>query len=345
MLAAPRVFSPHRLFFSLAIVPFLLFPAHADDTSLLNAAKREGTVVVYGSLGSDTAKPLIKAFEQKYGVNVEFFRASTPTVAERAATEFRAGKPLYDIVLLPANHMRLLQEGSLFTAYVSPQSKYYEKALVDPFFGPNYRIIPIGILYNTQAVKEGTAPESYEDLLDPKWRTQIALPDPSAHSLTTNWMASLQLVLGSKETADQWIRGLAAQKPMLVRSMGPSGRAVGSGEKTLGIGFPRYAYSLGKEGAPLDYSKDLSGYLGDGNYAALAVKPRHPNAAKLFIDFLLSAEGARIMAEVGGEFITRGGVMLPLEGAGKVVKRFVEMVPMTAKQLTQKKNEYKAIFK
>lgn len=345
MLSALDEFLTARLFLGLLLIPFLVFSTYAADRDLLEAAKREGTVVVYGSIGSDTGDPLMAAFEKKYGIKVDFFRGSTPAVSERASTEFRAGKPLYDVVLVPSNHMRLLDKQGLFAKYVSPESQYYDKTLVDPVLGPNYRIIPVGIVYNTRAIKEETAPASYDDLLDPKWKGKIVLPDPSAHSLTTNWMASLQLALGSQEKAAQWIRALAAQEPMLVRSMGPSGRAVASGEKAVGIGFPRYVFSLGKDGAPLDYSRDLSAYVGDGNFAALSSKPPHPNAGKVFIDFLLSAEGATVMANIGGEFVTRENVTLPLKGSEQIIKRFVEMVPMTAKELTQKKNEYKAIFK
>ena len=68
------------------------------QTVSLEAAKQEGKVNVYGAQVPQAMKPLHAAFEKKYGITVEYWRGSSTQVSERALTEWRAGKPGFDVV-------------------------------------------------------------------------------------------------------------------------------------------------------------------------------------------------------------------------------------------------------
>jgi len=165
------------------------------------------------------------------------------------------------------------------------------------------------------------------------------MPDPTQHTTTTQWVASLWKVMG-KEKADKYIHDLAAMKPILVESLLPAAERVSTGETPIAITYVKYAFIFGKKGAPLDYVR-LDKMLGDGHYVALDSKAPHVNAGKAFIDYFLGDESMKMMAQLG-EFVNLKGVYPPLPGADKI--QFVQMVNFDSKQFAEKKKEYKQIF-
>lgn len=327
---------------SLFVIPLLFSfatKALGQDAKLIDAAKKEGKVVVYGTLESDTIEVISNAFQKKVGIPVEYWRGPGNKVLDRALSEFRAGKPLFDVILAPTDPMEILVKGGVFAKYNSPSAADFPADAIDPNLGPRYRNIIVGIFYNKSALKPLDPPKSLEDLANPKYRGKIVMGDPTQHIFTTLWLASLDKVMG-KEKADKFIRGLAAAKPIFVESMLPAATRVTAGETPLGISFIKFAFIFGKKGAPVDYVR-LPGYLGDGHYIALSSKASHPNGGKAFIDFFLDDGGMKIMAEMG-EFVNRPGVYPPLKDADKV--KFVQMISLDKKGYADKKKEYQQIF-
>src|SRR5688500_17279270 len=81
----------------------------AQDAKLIEAAKKEGgKVVLYGSLEPDTTQAIIEGFEKRTGLKVEYWRASTTKVVDRALSEYRAKKAMVDVILVHDAEMRLL---------------------------------------------------------------------------------------------------------------------------------------------------------------------------------------------------------------------------------------------
>ena len=327
----------------LSLMTLLLAAVFAGGTASAQstaAAKKEGKAVIYGSLESDTMEAISKAFTKKTGIEVDYWRASATKVMDRAQSEFRAGKPLFDGIATNDNPQQIMQKEGLFAKYDSPSAKAFPKDAIDPNLGPRYRNVIIGIVYNKGSIKAADAPKSLEDLVKPQYRGKIVMPDPTQHTTTTQWVASLDKVLGGKEKADKYIRDLAAQKPILVESLLPAAERVATGETPIAITYVKYAFIFGQKGAPLDYVR-LGKMMGDGHYIPLAAKAPHPNAGKAFIDFFLSEEGMTIMAKMG-EFVNRKGVLPPLPDAVKI--QFVEMVDLDTKEFAEKKKEYTKIF-
>ena len=258
---------------------------------------------------------------------------------DRALSEYRAGKPLFDVVLTNTNPMQIMQKDGIFTRYHSPMEKNYPSDAIDPLLGATYRRTIIGILYNTSLIKSSDAPKSLEDLLKPEYQGKIVMPDPSDHTTTTQWVESLYKVMG-KEQAQKFVRGLAENKPILVASLLPAARQVSTGQTPIGITYIKYAYIYDKEGAPLDYVR-LPEMLGDGEYIDLSNKPPHPDAGKAFIDFFLSNEAQKIMAQQG-EFVTEKGVYPPLPGADKI--HFVQLDELQPRQYASLKQQYEKLF-
>lgn len=326
----------------LAFVAALLFSvpqASGQDIKLVEAAKKEGKVVIYGSLESDTVETVSKAFQKKTGIGMEYWRASATKVMDRALTEYRAGKPLFDVILTNDNPLQIMHKEGIFAKYDSPSAKDFPKDAIDPNLGPRYRNVIIGVVYNKSIIKPADAPKSLEDLLKPQYKGKLVMPDPTQHTTTTQWVASLHKLMG-KEKADKYIRDLAAMKPILVESLLPAAERVTTGETPIAITYVKYAFIFGQKGAPMDYVR-LGKMLGDGHYAPLSNKAPHPNAGKAFIDYFLGEESMTVMAKMG-EFVNRKGVYPPLPDADKI--QFVEMLDLDKKTFAEKKKEYTKIF-
>jgi iron(III) transport system substrate-binding protein len=311
----------------------------AQDAKLVDAATKEGRVTVYGSLETDTAEAVFKIFKQKTGIEVEYWRASATKVMDRALSEFRAGKPLFDVILTNDNPMQIMLKEGIFANYQSPSAKEFTKESIHPTLGPRYRNVIIGIIYNSNIVKPADAPKSLDDLLKPQYRGKLVMADPTQHTTTTQWVASLEKVMG-KEKSNKFIRDLAAAKPIMVESLLPAAERVSSGETPIGITYVKYVHTFGQRGAPLDYVR-LEKMMGDGHYLTLGAKAPRPNAGKAFIDFFLGPESMTILAKQG-EFVNRKGIYPPIADADKI--QFVEMHDLDRKAFAQKKKEYQEIF-
>ena len=329
----------YLVLFAFLSLPLTATSLSAQSAQLLDAAKKEGKAVVYGSLESDTMDVIVQGFKKKTGIDAEYWRASATKVMDRAMTEFRAGKPAADAIVAADNVMRLMHKEGFFQKYDSPTNNDYPKEVLDPNLGPRYRNVVVGVVYNKSALKPNEYPKSLEDLAKPLYKGKIVMPDPTQHTTTTQWLASLYKIMG-KEKSEKFMRDLAANKPVWVESLLPSAERVASGESPIAITYIKYAYIHGKKGAPVDYVRDAK-LIGDASYITLASKAPHANAGKAFIDYFLGDESMNLMAKLG-EFVNRKGILPPLAGADKL--GFVEMDDLSTKDFAEKKKEYTQIF-
>ncbi len=329
---------------AMMLVAALIVSSHAfaQDAKLIEAAKKEGgKVVAYGSLENTAIDPITEAFEKKTGIKVEYFRASATKAMERALTELRAGKALFDVMVNNSGTIEIMRKENIFAKYISPSAAGFPKDEIDPQLGPAYRHTPIGIIYNKSAISAADAPKSLEDLLNPKYRGKVVMPDPTQHTTTMQWLASLYKIMG-KEKADKFIRDLGATKPILAESFAPSAERVSTGETPIAISLVRYVVTFAETGAPVDYVR-LGKMLSTGQYLALSNKAPRPSAGKAFIDYFLTAEGMKLLAK-SGEFVTMKGIPQMLPGADKIQP--VEMDDLDQKGYADKREEFrKAFFK
>jgi len=285
----------------------------------VDAARKEGKVVVYGSVVPQAMDGLHQAFKKKYGIDVEYWRGSSTQVSERALTEWRAGRPGFDIAEGNRGVQLIMKNEGLFQKFVPPASEkfpaqYKEKdGLITP-----WRVLPISILYNTELVKSADLPKTLDDLLNPKWTGKISIPDPTRHTTTAQFLWNLQKFKGDKWL--DYVKALAKQKPILVESLAPVTPTIIKGEALVGIAYIKYVKQYK---GPVNYIP-MDKYLTDPNYLSLSAKSAHPNAAKLYIDFACSPEGQKEIAE-DGEFVLAPGVYPPIKDAEKVAPRMVFM--------------------
>jgi iron(III) transport system substrate-binding protein len=285
----------------------------------VDAAKKEGRVVVYGAQVPQAMEGVNKGFEKKYGIKVDYWRGSSTQVAERALSEFRAGKPGYDVVEGNRGVQLIMRDEGLFAKYVPPSAdkfpaQFKEK---DGMITP-WRALPISILYNTELVKPNEAPKTFDELLSPKWMGKISMPDPTRHTTTAQFLWNL-----SKFKGDKWldyVKALAKQKPILVESLAPVTTTIIKGEASVGITYIKYVKQYK---GPVTYVL-MDKYLTDPNYMSLSAKTTRPNAARLYIDYICSPEGQKATAEEG-EFPMLPGIVPPIKDAEKVVPGLIFM--------------------
>jgi iron(III) transport system substrate-binding protein len=319
---------------------FVASPSFGQTTKLIEAAKKEGgKIVLYTSMETFTADALKKAFEVKTGLQMEYWRGGSTEIVDRILSEHRVGKPVFDVVATTGDHMHLMFKEGAFVKYESPSLKGFAKDAIDPNLGARYRNVLYGVIYNKNDIKASEAPKTLEDVVKPQYRGKLVMPDPVNHTLTTQWLASLDKIM-PKPRAEKFIRDLAAAKPIFVESIVPAADRVGTGETPVGITFVRFVLTYNKQGANLDYVRDYN-MLGDGQYISLGAKAPHPNAGKAFIDFFLDEESMTIQAKTG-EFVNRKGIYPPLADADKI--KFVQMYQFGKEDYETKKKEYQKLF-
>ena len=259
-----------------------------------DAAKKEGKVVLYGTVVPQAMESTFKSFENKYGIKVEYWRGSGNAVTDRAVNEWRAGRPGYDVVEgNPGLNLVLKNEGA-FAKFVPPTSEKFAEQFKDKdSMMTAWRIVPISILYNTETVKAADRPRSLDDLINPKWKDKISIPNPTQHAETAQFLWNLQ-----KSKGDKWldfIKALARQEPHLVESFAPVPTALIKGEAQVGIGYIKY---LKQYKGPLGYVL-LDKHFTELNVMSVGSKAANPNAARLYVEFICSAEGQKLVAEQG----------------------------------------------
>src|SRR5512145_1951974 len=287
--------SPMRKLFALLFGLLLLLngsAAFGQTAQMIAAAKKDGgKVIVYTSMETFTADALKKAFEAKTGLQMEYWRGGSTEVLDRVLAEHRVGKPLFDVVATTGDHMHLMAKGGAFVKYESPSLKGFAKDAIDPTLGARYRNVLYGVIYNKAGIKAVDAPKTLEEVVKPEYRGKLVMPHPVNHTLTTQWLASLDKIM-SKPRAEKFLRDLAAARPIFVESIVPAADRVGTGETPVGITFVRFVLTYNKQGANLDYVRDYN-MLGDGQYIAQGAKAPRPNAGKAFIDFFLDEESMK----------------------------------------------------
>jgi iron(III) transport system substrate-binding protein len=302
------------------------------------AAKKEGKVIVYGSVVPQAMEELHRNFESKYGIKVDYWRGSSTAVAERAQSEWRAGRPAFDVVESSWDVMTLMKKEGIFAPYIPPSSQSFadqfkeKDALITP-----WRILPISILYNTELVKAADAPKSLEDLLSSKWKGKISIPDPSRHTTTAKFFWNLEKLMGPKWR--DYVKGLAKQQPLLLESLAPVTPAIIKGEAQVGIAYIKFVKQYK---GPISYVT-LDKYLSDPNHLALGTKAARSNAGRLYIEYAVSADGQKIIAQ-DGEFVLAPGVYPPIQGAEKVTPNMIPMDNPTEQEAKNLSTEFRQIF-
>jgi iron(III) transport system substrate-binding protein len=262
------------------------------DKRMLEGARREGEVVMYTSLNLKDSVPITEAFEKKTGVKVQLWRASSEKVLQRAVTEARAGRYACDILETNGPEMEAM----------------YRERLLEEFYSPHFSDLPpaafpkhrhyvadrfnfFTIAYNTNLVKPSEVPNSYEDLLLPRFAGKVVL-----EAGDVDWFGAMVKAMGEKKGLE-FFRRLAANKPQVRTGHTLIAELVASGEIPIAATIYNHnAERLIVKGAPIRW-KALAPTFGRPNAIGVAARAPHPYAALLFADFMLSPQGQNLIKE------------------------------------------------
>jgi len=263
------------------------------EQKLAQAAKKEREVTLYSSLVVEDLTALASAFQKKYGVRVNYWRAGSEKVVQRSVTEARAGRFDVDVIETNGPELESLHREKLLQQASSPLFKDLLPDAIRPhreWIGDRLNIFVQA--YNTNLVKPADLPKTYQDLLDPKWKGKLGV-----EAEDIDWFATLVTAMGEQKGL-QLFRDIVAKNGLSVRK-GHSLLAglVASGEVPLTLTvYNHNANKLKKRGAPIDWFS-IPPAIARVNGIALSRKPPHPNAAVLFYDFMLSTEGQAILVK------------------------------------------------
>jgi iron(III) transport system substrate-binding protein len=270
-----------------------LYKGADRDQRILDAAKKEGTLTFYTSMQTPESAPLSAAFEKKFGIKVNLWRATSDQVIQRAITEARGNRNSLDVVETNAPEVEALARESVVAEYYSPHFKDFpDWALPAHHKWTSARANLWVVAFNTNKVKRADIPATYEGFTDPKWRGRIGI-----EATDQDWMYAVVQFLG-EERGMEMLRKLAALKPDMRLGHALLAELIAAGEVPVGLTvYSGNADSLKKKGAPID-AVPVEPIVGRPQAVAVAARAPHPNAALLFADFLLSPDGQKVLNDL-----------------------------------------------
>jgi ABC-type Fe3+ transport system substrate-binding protein len=270
-------------------------PARAADATLIAAAKKEGQVTWYTTqIVNQFARPAAEAFQKKYGIKVSYVRADSKAVTLRVLNEGRAGHVLADVFDGTAG-VAPLKKVNLVEKWVPDSVNRLEKQFIDPNgYWSATNLYVLSPAFNTKLIPAADAPKSLEDLLDPKWKGKITWNASPTMSGSAGFVGMIVTSMGEQK-GREYLQKLAQQNifPLQMSAREVLNQVIrGESQIALNI-FNNHAVISAAEGAPVAWipTQPVTGVL---SVASLTHGAPHPNAGKLFIDFLVSPEGQQI---------------------------------------------------
>lgn len=262
----------------------------------LTKAKQEGRVVFYTSWGPSDADYVVKGFEKKYSfIKVEPVRASSERTLTRLLSEQRANRFLGDVVAVSGIQSGILKEKGSLDRYQSSEAANFPADWRDPDgfgMGVHQTIYVIG--HNTKLVSADAVPKNYEDLLHPRWKGQLGW-DTEEYYL----FGALIKARGKDKGLEFW-RRLAGQQVNFRKGYTLISELVSAGEFPVAVSLYQHRVDeYVEKGAPLQWMAPNPLVGGDPNKISLLKNAPRPNAAKVFIDFMLSGEGQKLLQDKG----------------------------------------------
>jgi len=295
--------------------------ANADEwDKVLAAAKKEGTVSMIGPLGSKVRDTLTQNFEKKYGIKVDYLGDRGSGIGPKLTAERNAGKFLWDVaitgtttslkVLLPVGMLDPI-EPALLLPQVKDPKQWRGGAIEYVDAGKHVLIMTVtqrGTLFVNPKVVKPDSIRSYKDLLAPKFKQKIVIDDP----LTAGpGQATFTFFYLHPELGPNFIRELAKQEPTIMKDWGQELEGIAREKFLVSVGlYDIFTEERMKAGVPvaiIDPRKIKEGSDIGCVDGALVMFNRaaHPNAAKVYINWLLSKEGQTDFAHENGNISTR----------------------------------------
>jgi ABC-type Fe3+ transport system substrate-binding protein len=265
------------------------------EQRLAEGARKEGALVFYTTFPTPYADQLLDPFRARYGIRVEVWRARSEIVLSKVLAEARAGSAGPDVVTVIATATEVMRRENLLQEV---HSRHHAELV--PTAVPAHRqwVAQLNHVfvhaYNTDKIGKQDLPRTWRDLLAPKWKGRLAI-EGDDHE----WLSSVIADMGEAEGAG-FFRELVEKNGLSIRSGHPLlTNLVASGEIPLALTVYQYSVEQAKKkGSPIEWFV-IGPAVSIPNAIAVPKKALHPHAALLLYDWLLGAEGQRILAKIG----------------------------------------------
>jgi iron(III) transport system substrate-binding protein len=265
---------------------------------LIEAARKEGAVVWYGSEDLQLVTAVAKAFEAKYpGIKATAERSGAERNFQRISQEYASNSHAVDVVT-SSNPGPILywKHNGLLDAFVPEDVAKWPATDRDPegYYAVDCLTLAI-VGYNSRMVTPEEAPKSFADLLDPKWKGKLVKAHPGySGTIVTSTLAV------SKALGWDYFEKLGQQQVLQVQSAVDPPRKVAQGERPVMVdGAEASALQLIQSGAPIVPVYPVEGTPAVTLNGAVMKQAPHPNAARLFMNFMFSREAQQIFVDYG----------------------------------------------
>jgi iron(III) transport system substrate-binding protein len=286
--------------------------AQAADDALVKAAEKEGGLVVYGC--DPVQMPgYFAAFQKKYpNVKLTSYLAGCWQLYSRHVTEHQTGRQSADVIFSIEDVMERLNGEHLLERYRSPEfAAFPPDAVPENKDYAKVKVLLLGLTGNRDFTKDMKLPQDWFDFANPPaaWHGLISFYDPRVSSVALLVLAALEQNFGREKTAAIY-KGLVASEASLSPTTpgGLSKMLVGQQPIMFYIASNDYVVARAK-GVSLDFTIPTSGALAVPFAIGIPAGAPHPNAARLFIDFMMS-DGQALIAK-GNEYALRTGSKPP----------------------------------
>ncbi len=319
---------------------------------VVRAAKSEGKLTLIGPLGADRRDALSQAFQSKYGISVEYQPDAGARIFPKLNAERKAGLYLWDVLisgtstaldqLIPNNFLDPL-EPTLILPEVK-ESKYWRAGALD-FLDPGRHTLIMtlmhrGTLYINANLVNPKEFNSHKNLLDAKWKGKIVADDPRKSG---TGQGTFLFFYRHPQLGPDFIRSLSHQGLTLAKNYAQEVDMLGQGKFPVGIGLSdSLIEERTKRGVPVaivDPRQLQEGTPVTPASGALSLVNRapHPNAAKVYINWLLSKDAQTVLAQSTGYISTRVDVPTDHAPPWKIPQPdAIKIYDPAAKEMTQK---------
>lgn len=320
----------------------LLLPVRSGAQSLqkiAEEAKKEGKLIFYTVLTLPDSQALLKGFQQKYPfMQYEIFRLGAEKMRTKILTEARADRHFFDVTSMDVVEAGVLQGQRILAPFAAPSRDAIPAGLKDEegYWAALY-VRQFVLAYNTRLVAEKDAPKDWPELLAPKWKGKLGMDQEE-----TEWYAALSEYWG-RDKARKFLRALSAQTPSLHQGHTLIAKLTVAGEFPLSIAHGSRVEQLKGEGAPLDWVDTVDPVVTSPSVIALSARAPHPNAARLFVEYVLSHDGQKLMRD--NFRVTARSDMSPLAKKLDMKRlRTFFVNPKIAARYGEFQKDYQAIF-
>ena len=272
--------------------------ARADFAAIETGARKEATLTWYvAQMSGEAAEDMGRVFTKRYpGISVAVIRTTGQVAYQRILQELKNNSPQCDVFsTTDISHMPALKARNALAQYAPLSVGELAPPFVglgeEGFYTPTTASLQI-MIYHTQKVKPEDVPKNWTDLADPKWKNRVALAHPAFSGYFGQMVLALRKLYGW-----EFMERLAKQNPRIGRSGNDPLAMVNAGESLVGTGPVSTSVQNIEKGNPIGFVYPTDGtLLCYGPSAVMAAAP-HPNAARLFLEWLLSSDYAAACAK------------------------------------------------